>query len=72
VRQPSALGIPRTAQEILCRHLLQLGLKAHLVEIDLKTIESDPAFAPVNWSTAGQPNVWATLLTPEPSRRTLD
>ena len=57
VRQPSPLGDVRPAQAIVYRHLVQLGLDAHMQDIEPEAVTSDPAFAPVSWSFAGQPNV---------------
>lgn len=61
VRQPSPLGDVRAAQEIIFQHLCQLGLDAHIAEIEPECIAGHPAFTPVPWSAAGQPNVWGVL-----------
>ena len=61
VRQPSPLGDVRRAQEMLFQRLIQIGLDALIEEINLETIAAHPAFAPVPWSSAGQPNVWGVL-----------
>jgi acetylornithine deacetylase len=61
VRQPSPLGDVQSAQAVVYRHLVQLGLHAHMKDIEPEAVTSDPAFAPVSWSAAGQPNVWGVL-----------
>ncbi|MCD6033216.1 MAG: acetylornithine deacetylase or succinyl-diaminopimelate desuccinylase [Thermomicrobiales bacterium] len=61
VRQPSTLGDVRSAQVIVYRRLLQLGLDAHIQDIEPDAIAGHPDFAPVAWSSAGQPNVWGAL-----------
>ena len=61
VRQPSPLGDVRRAQEMLFQRLIQIGLDALIEEINLETIAAHPAFAPVPWSSAGQPNVRGVL-----------
>ena len=61
VRQPSPLGDVRAAQELVYQRLRQIGLDAHIAEIELDSISSHPAFTPVPWSAAGQPNVWGVL-----------
>ena len=61
VRQPSPLGDVRGAQELLFHRLAQIGLDAFIEEVNLETIAAHPAFAPVPWSSAGQPNVWGVL-----------
>ena len=71
VRQPSSLGDVRSAQAIVYRHLVQLGLDAHMQDIEPEAVTSDPAFAPVAWSFAGQPNVWGVLPATSPGGRSL-
>jgi acetylornithine deacetylase len=71
VRQPSLLGEVRPAQEIVYRHLLKLGLDAHIADIEPDAISSDPAYAPVAWSVAGQPNVWGILKPAQTGGRSL-
>jgi len=61
VRQPSTLGKVRSAQEIVYRHLCHLGLDTRMMDIEPDAVAGQPAFAPVAWSSAGQPNVWAVL-----------
>lgn len=61
VRQPSTLNDVRGAQEMLFQRLRQMSLHAFIEEVALETITAHPAFAPVPWSSAGQPNVWGVL-----------
>ena len=61
VRQPSTLGKVRSAQEIVYRHLCHLGLDTWITDIEPDVVAGQPAFAPVAWSSAGQPNVWGVL-----------
>ena len=61
VRQPSTLGKVRSAQEIVYRHLCHLGLDTWMTDIEPDVVAGQPAFAPVAWSSAGQPNVWGVL-----------
>ena len=61
VRQPSTLGSVRPAQEIVYRHLCHLGLDAYRQAIEPDTIAGHPDFAPVPWSSQGEPNVWGVL-----------
>lgn len=61
VRLPSPLGQVRPAQEVLYRQLKRLGMQAKLRDIELEAVVAHPAYAPVAWSYAGQPNVWGVL-----------
>ena len=61
VRRPSPLGDVRGAQEMFFQRLAQIGLEAFIEDVNLETIAAHPAFAPVSWSSAGQPNVWGVL-----------
>jgi len=59
VRQPSTLGNEMGAQQIVYRKLRSLGLPAELWEPRLDLLRTHPAFAPVEWSYEGRPNVTA-------------
>ncbi|MCC7022630.1 MAG: ArgE/DapE family deacylase [Thermomicrobiales bacterium] len=61
VRVPSTLGTVRAAQEMVYRQLLQIGFDAHISDIEPDRISGHPAYAPVSWGSAGQPNVWGLL-----------
>lgn len=61
VRRPSPLGSARPSQELIHRQLRRLGLQASIQDIAYDTIARHPGFAPVDWSSAGQPNVWGVL-----------
>jgi len=61
VRRPSPLGSVRPSQELIHRQLLQIGLQASIQDIAYDAIAGNPNFAPVDWSSAGQPNVWGML-----------
>ena len=61
VRCRSTLGLVRPAQEILYRHLRQLGADARLYDINGEELVSHPDYAPVDWSSTGQPNVLGVL-----------
>ena len=59
VRQPSTLGNELSAQRVVYRKLKSLGLAAEMWEPTLDLLHSHPAFAPVEWSYEGRPNVTA-------------
>jgi acetylornithine deacetylase len=61
VRQPSTLGNELGAQQIVYRKLKSLGLAAELWKPRLDLLRTHPAFAPVEWSYEGRPNVTAAL-----------
>ena len=61
VRQPSLLGQELGAQQVVYRKLRSLGLAARMWEPSLDLLAGHPAFAPVEWSYAGRPNVTAVL-----------
>lgn len=59
VRQPSLLGQELGAQQVVYRRLRALGLEARIWEPTLDLLRTHPAFAPVEWSYSGRPNVTA-------------
>ena len=59
VRQPSTLGHEMGAQQVVYRKLRSLGLAAEMWEPRLDLLHTHPAFAPVEWSYEGRPNVTA-------------
>ena len=59
VRQPSTLGNELGAQQVVYRKFKSLGLAAAMWEPSLDLLHSHPAFAPVEWSYEGRPNVTA-------------
>jgi acetylornithine deacetylase len=59
VRQPSTLGNEMGAQQVVYRKLQSLGLAAEMWEPRLDVLRTHPAFAPVEWSYEGRPNVTA-------------
>lgn len=71
VRLPSTLGEVRAAQEMVFRQLLQIGFDAHISDIEPDQISAHPAYAPVTWGRAGQPNVWGTLPAANAGGRSL-
>lgn len=71
VRCPSTLGQVRPAQEILLRHARRIGLQAELQDLNLERLISHPAFAPVAWGYAGQPNLRAVLPATDDGGRSL-
>lgn len=70
-RCSTTLGNVRPAQEIVHRHLLQLGLSAQIADFDVDTIARQPGYAPAPWSSTGQPNVWGILPPAGPGGRSL-
>lgn len=58
---PSVLGNVRPAQERLCRRARQIGLNAHLWDLDPESLVGHPDYAPTDWSPTGQPNLTAVL-----------
>ena len=52
VRQPSPLGDVKSAQAVVYRHLVQLGLHAHMKDIEPEAVTSDPASASTAWPRA--------------------
>ena len=71
VRTPSLLGDVRPAQEIVFRHLQQIGVEAHIADMEPDLVTGHPAYAPVGWSATGQPNVWGVLPPPSAGGRSL-
>jgi acetylornithine deacetylase len=61
VREPSLLGGVRPAQELIFRRLSQMGLSARIEDLPVDAIAGHPDYAPVPWSSSGQPNVWGVL-----------
>lgn len=61
VRSPSVLGAERPAQLLIARRLKAAGIRPSLVDVPVERASSDPAWAPVERSYAGRPNVIATV-----------
>lgn len=59
VRQPSMLGHELGAQQVVYRKLKSLGLSVEMWEPTFDLLHTHPAFAPVEWSYKGRPNVTA-------------
>lgn len=71
VRSPSTLGHVRPAQAILYRQARRIGLTSELRDLDVERLVRHPEFAPVAWSSAGQPNLRAVLPASDEGGRAL-